>query len=197
MIAGEIDRLAPSDRTILRYAAVLGASFDPALLAHASARTSTSTTRLWTRLGDLRSTSRVVGLDAVPQHPHPRRGLRGPALSSPSSPPRPGRRDDRSDAPASRSTRRSGPSRSTTTRRSAGTRHGCSAGAPATGRSAIYANVEAVRAYEQAIPRAVVCAASHGGTGGDPRAGRGHPIQPQPAGARRTCIQGRPTARRR
>lgn len=35
MIAGEIDRLPPSDRTILRYAAVLGASFDPAMLAHA------------------------------------------------------------------------------------------------------------------------------------------------------------------
>ena len=29
LIAGEIDRLAPGDRTILRYAAVLGTSFDP------------------------------------------------------------------------------------------------------------------------------------------------------------------------
>ncbi|HEV7809613.1 MAG TPA: AAA family ATPase, partial [Candidatus Limnocylindrales bacterium] len=33
LIAGEIDRLAPVDRTILRYASVLGASFDPDLLA--------------------------------------------------------------------------------------------------------------------------------------------------------------------
>jgi class 3 adenylate cyclase/tetratricopeptide (TPR) repeat protein len=32
LIAGEIDRLAPADRTLLRYAAVLGASFEPGLL---------------------------------------------------------------------------------------------------------------------------------------------------------------------
>jgi tetratricopeptide (TPR) repeat protein len=31
-IAGQIDRLGPSDRMILRYASVLGASFDPAML---------------------------------------------------------------------------------------------------------------------------------------------------------------------
>jgi class 3 adenylate cyclase/tetratricopeptide (TPR) repeat protein len=35
VIAGEIDRLSPSDRTVLRYASVLGASFDTALLATA------------------------------------------------------------------------------------------------------------------------------------------------------------------
>ena len=35
VIAGEIDRLSPTDRTVLRYASVLGTSFDPALLATA------------------------------------------------------------------------------------------------------------------------------------------------------------------
>ena len=35
VIAGDIDRLSPSDRTVLRYASVLGASFDTALLATA------------------------------------------------------------------------------------------------------------------------------------------------------------------
>ena len=35
MIAGEIDRLTPPDRTVLRYAAVLGTSFDGALLSTA------------------------------------------------------------------------------------------------------------------------------------------------------------------
>ena len=54
LIAGEIDRLAPTDRTILRYAAVLGATFDPDLLRRwPSARTSTSTTTVWARLGGL------------------------------------------------------------------------------------------------------------------------------------------------
>ena len=35
LIAGEIDRLAPRDRTMLRFASVLGTSFDPALLVDA------------------------------------------------------------------------------------------------------------------------------------------------------------------
>ena len=35
VIAGDIDRLSPADRTVLRYASVLGASFDTALLSTA------------------------------------------------------------------------------------------------------------------------------------------------------------------
>ena len=35
LIAGDIDRLSPTDRTVLRCASVLGTTFDPALLAHA------------------------------------------------------------------------------------------------------------------------------------------------------------------
>ena len=35
VISGDIDRLSPSDRTVLRYASVLGASFDTALLSTA------------------------------------------------------------------------------------------------------------------------------------------------------------------
>ena len=53
MIAGEIDRLTPSDRTILRYAAVLGASFDPELLAHAVGDDVDLDDGLWTRLAGL------------------------------------------------------------------------------------------------------------------------------------------------
>jgi class 3 adenylate cyclase/tetratricopeptide (TPR) repeat protein len=35
LVAGDIDRLAPEDRAVLRYAAVLGATFEPGLLADA------------------------------------------------------------------------------------------------------------------------------------------------------------------
>ncbi len=53
VIAGEIDRLAPTDRTILRYAAVLGASFDPDLLEAAVRADVELDDELWARLGDL------------------------------------------------------------------------------------------------------------------------------------------------
>ena len=45
LIAGEIDQLAPADRTILRYAVVLGTTFDPRCSSTAFGRTSTWTTR--------------------------------------------------------------------------------------------------------------------------------------------------------
>ena len=35
VVAAEVDRLSPSDRTVLRYASVLGVRFDEALLAAA------------------------------------------------------------------------------------------------------------------------------------------------------------------
>ena len=53
MIAGEIDRLSPTDRTILRYAAVLGASFDPELLAQAVSSDVDLDEGVWERLGEL------------------------------------------------------------------------------------------------------------------------------------------------
>ena len=53
MIAGEIDRLSPTDRTILRYAAVLGASFDPGLLAQAVAADVDLDPGAWERLDSL------------------------------------------------------------------------------------------------------------------------------------------------
>ena len=55
MIAGEIDRLPPSDRTILRYAAVLGASFDPEMLAHAVGDDVDLDDAVWARLDGLLS----------------------------------------------------------------------------------------------------------------------------------------------
>ena len=53
MIAGQIDQLAATDRTILRYASVLGASFDPALLSAAVREDVDIDAEAWSRLGDL------------------------------------------------------------------------------------------------------------------------------------------------
>jgi class 3 adenylate cyclase/tetratricopeptide (TPR) repeat protein len=53
IIAGEIDHLAPTDRTILRYAAVLGANFDPDLLEAAVRADVELDDQLWARLSDL------------------------------------------------------------------------------------------------------------------------------------------------
>lgn len=53
MIAAEIDRLSPTDRTILRYAAVLGPTFDPALLAEAVSDDVDLGLDVWTRLANL------------------------------------------------------------------------------------------------------------------------------------------------
>ena len=53
IIAGEIDRLSPSDRTVLRYASVLGATFDPAQLAAVLRDEVKLDDSLWGRLGGL------------------------------------------------------------------------------------------------------------------------------------------------
>jgi len=53
MIAGEIDRLRPTDRTILRYAAVLGTSVDPDLLAQAVGSEAELDADVWRRLDGL------------------------------------------------------------------------------------------------------------------------------------------------
>ncbi len=53
LIAGEIDRLSPTDRTVLRYASVLGASFDPALLVAAVSEEVEVSEGFWSRLGEL------------------------------------------------------------------------------------------------------------------------------------------------
>jgi class 3 adenylate cyclase/tetratricopeptide (TPR) repeat protein len=53
LVAGEIDQLAPTDRTILRYAAVLGTSFDPALLVECVRDEVDVDADVWSRLGDL------------------------------------------------------------------------------------------------------------------------------------------------
>jgi len=53
LIAGEIDRLAPTDRTILRHAAVLGTSFDRDLLEAAVEGDVDLDREVWSRLGEL------------------------------------------------------------------------------------------------------------------------------------------------
>ncbi len=53
LVAAEVDRLAPVDRTILRFAAVLGTSFDPELLAGAVAGDVELDDDVWSRLGGL------------------------------------------------------------------------------------------------------------------------------------------------
>jgi tetratricopeptide (TPR) repeat protein len=53
MIAGDIDRLSPTDRTILRYAAVLGTSFDPALLTDCIGGEIDLDDDVWSRLDEL------------------------------------------------------------------------------------------------------------------------------------------------
>ena len=53
LVAADVDRLAPTDRTILRYAAVLGTTFDPQLLASAVAGDVDLDDGVWTRLDSL------------------------------------------------------------------------------------------------------------------------------------------------
>ena len=54
VIAADIDELSPADRTVLRYAAVLGTSFDPALSGRRARRDESNSTRTsGTRLGEL------------------------------------------------------------------------------------------------------------------------------------------------
>jgi class 3 adenylate cyclase/tetratricopeptide (TPR) repeat protein len=53
VVAADIDRLAPPDRTVLRYASVLGASFDPDLLQTALHDEVELDTELWERLRGL------------------------------------------------------------------------------------------------------------------------------------------------
>ena len=53
LIAGEIDRLSPTDRTVLRYAAVLGASFDPEILTAAVSQEVDLDREVWSRLSEL------------------------------------------------------------------------------------------------------------------------------------------------
>jgi tetratricopeptide (TPR) repeat protein len=53
IIAGEIDRLSPSDRTVLRYASVLGASFDTRLLEVAVLEEAELDGGIWGRLAGL------------------------------------------------------------------------------------------------------------------------------------------------
>jgi class 3 adenylate cyclase/tetratricopeptide (TPR) repeat protein len=52
VIAGQIDRLSPSDRTVLRYASVLGASFHPTLLEAAVSEEVELDQEIWDRLDE-------------------------------------------------------------------------------------------------------------------------------------------------
>ena len=130
LIAGEIDRLAPTDRTILRYAAVLGTSFDPALLTDCVRDDVELDPEVWTRL--VRPAGRGVGRRAaLPKHADAGRRVRGAPVSSTPSVARPRGRDDRVDRgrQPGRGRRRSWPC--TSTRHSAGTRPGLRRGRPA------------------------------------------------------------------
>ena len=53
LVAADVDRLAPTDRTILRYAAVLGSTFDPELLAAAVSGDVDLDAGVWSRLDSL------------------------------------------------------------------------------------------------------------------------------------------------
>ena len=53
VVAAEIDRLSPSDRTVLRYASVLGVRFDEALLAAALPDWVEADDAIWGRLAEL------------------------------------------------------------------------------------------------------------------------------------------------
>jgi len=62
LIAGEIDRLAPTDRMILRYASVLGTRFDPDLLDEAVRADVDLDGAVWDRLAALVRPDRTRGL---------------------------------------------------------------------------------------------------------------------------------------
>src|SRR5262249_33782246 len=53
LIAADIDRLAPRDRDLVRYASVLGATFDPELVAAAVEDELEVDVAAWSRLSDL------------------------------------------------------------------------------------------------------------------------------------------------
>ncbi len=97
VVAADIDRLAPADRTVLRYAAVLGTSFDPQLLARPPPRRCRARRRRLERDSATSSSSTRRGRAPLPQHPHPRRRVRGTAVPASPRAPRPGRRGDRGD----------------------------------------------------------------------------------------------------
>ena len=53
VVAADIDELSPADRTVLRYASVLGTAFDPSLLARALEQEVELDEDIWDRLGEL------------------------------------------------------------------------------------------------------------------------------------------------
>jgi predicted ATPase len=134
LIAGQIDRLAPADRMILRYAAVLGTRFDPALLEEAVRSDVELDVDVWARLADiltpdpdgsLRFENRLVRDAAYEGLPYPDGGCSTSESGRRSRP-----------LPASQSRRRSRRSPSTSTRHSAGTSPGPTVVRPVTAPSA-------------------------------------------------------------
>lgn len=82
LVAADVDRLAPTDRTILRYAAVLGSTFDPELLAAAVSGDVDLDAGVWSRLdsllepdvgGDLRFKNTLIRDTAYEGLPYRRR----------------------------------------------------------------------------------------------------------------------------
>ena len=150
MIAGEIDRLAPTDRTILRYAAVLGTSFEPDLLVGAVREDVDIDAEVWSRLGDSSTRSRGATLrfrntlirDAAYEGLPYRRRRDLHARVGETIEARAGVSLDEEVA---------GRSRSTTSRRSAGTRRGRSAGKAGDRAMSIYAIADASRFYGMAL----------------------------------------------
>ena len=148
LVAARIDRLAPTDRTLLRHAAVLGDRFSPALfrqtLGDVDAR------RRWHRLVDFV----VARSGRLPLQPRPRAasGLRGPALRS-TPRPAPSRRS-RAGAPG-RARRRSARSAGAALRRFRRPRAGVAV-QPLAGQRASdnYATVEATAFFDRAIDNA-------------------------------------------
>ncbi len=197
MIAGQIDRLAATDRTILRYASVLGTSFDPALLAAAVREDVDIDAEAWSRLGDLvqeestgnlrfRNTLiRDAAYEGLPYRRrrdlHARVGETIEARAGVSL-------DEEVGALALHYFEAQRWDKAWTFCRMAGDRA-----------MSIYANIEATKAYE----RALAGRSSRAGRisirpGGPARARRGHPVRPRRAGAAAVPrIPGSASARRR
>ena len=130
VVAAEIDRLSPSDRTVVRYASVLGVRFDARVAcgrapgAGRDRRGNLATTRRADR-------ARPRRRPALSQRARSGGRLRGSRLSPPARAARAGGGDDRGNRSVALRRRRRR-SRSISSRRSAATRRGATAGSPAT-----------------------------------------------------------------
>ena len=119
LMMAQIDRLSPTDRRVLRCAAVIGTSFAKDLVDAALAPDAPAPDA-WQRLSEFLVEGRRA--PPLPPRPRPRRRLRGSPLPAPPRGPRPGRRDDRGARGRSRGRRGRAASRSTSSTHTTSTR---------------------------------------------------------------------------